>query len=262
MNTAMSSSDLLVDGNTKSSTNKHRPAASVYWCFTLNNYTDSEVSELRKWLCLACLDYRAQSEVGVQGTPHLQGFIKLKKPGRPMETNPNKRIHWEKARNIKASMSYCAKADTADGLIIIEPDVASPSKAWELDLIEFVTSNSTYTRWYYSTAPDTTWNIIKYIKQKMPHVTIISEHNAADDAPTKRRHCLIIVDPPNIPNTYHTIKSLHRDFKHIVVFSKYCPKADALNNEPILITNILVEECVESMLNLQAEEDPTIQHNT
>jgi hypothetical protein len=61
-------------GNTSLSPPK-RVSPSAYWGFTLNNWTQAEVDELiskvvhdNRWYCMG-------SEIGEQGTPHIQGYI-------------------------------------------------------------------------------------------------------------------------------------------------------------------------------------------
>jgi len=48
------------------------------WCFTLNNYTDQEVNDLKDWLTSHTDYHIVHYEVGKQGTPHLQGYFRLK----------------------------------------------------------------------------------------------------------------------------------------------------------------------------------------
>jgi len=48
------------------------------WCFTLNNYTDKEVNDLKDWLTSHADYHIVHYEVGKQGTPHLQGYFRLK----------------------------------------------------------------------------------------------------------------------------------------------------------------------------------------
>lgn len=261
-NPDMSSHGLVVDGNTKSSTTSKRIAASLFWCLTLNNYTTEEVDQLQKWLCLHCLDYIVQSEVGVQtGTPHLQGFIKLSKPGRPMETNPNKRIHWEKARNIKASMSYCAKAETHDGLIRLTPKRTIPDSDWELDLIKFFREgpNPSIIRWYWSPVPNPEWRIIDYLKQEFPHTLVLSK----DFNPTNTNidtNIIILNNPNNRPQTYQLLVSLSRGTT-LIIFSSYEPNTSLFPKLPILVTNTAVEECVDDCVKMLAGVDLTTLHS-
>lgn len=91
------------------------------WCFTLNNYSESEYeflsSEFRnkseKYF------YIVGKEVGESGTPHLQGYIALKdksKKFRPLPTFAVKReegknaMHFERARgNREQNYKYCSK---------------------------------------------------------------------------------------------------------------------------------------------------------
>lgn len=97
------------NGNTNHSRQRVR-----HFCFTLNNYTEAEITNL----CHALSEgyYVFQKETGKNGTPHLQGFVSYKNP-RTINgmKRINRRIHWEAARNINAAKDYCWKEDTADG---------------------------------------------------------------------------------------------------------------------------------------------------
>ena len=51
------------------------------WCFTLNNYVEAELESTRKSLSDSTKVRQAifGKEKGKSGTPHLQGYISLKK---------------------------------------------------------------------------------------------------------------------------------------------------------------------------------------
>lgn len=118
-----------------------RTTASCYWCFTLNNYNNYNILELKKEIEIKCLDWRVQSEVGENGTPHLQGFIRSNKPIRPMEAFTCKAIHWEKARSKEHARDYCSKPDSSTGDIvwdkIPELKLCEPY-GWQLDIINII----------------------------------------------------------------------------------------------------------------------------
>lgn len=82
------------------------------WCFTLNNWTDAEKEFLRGFTDVTYLCF--QEEVAPQTlTPHLQGYIRFKKPVRLawLKRNVLVRAHWEKAKgNDAQNKEYCAKA--------------------------------------------------------------------------------------------------------------------------------------------------------
>jgi len=48
------------------------------WCFTLNNYQTAEVNDLKDFLNSHTEYHLVHYEVGKQGTPHLQGYFRLK----------------------------------------------------------------------------------------------------------------------------------------------------------------------------------------
>lgn len=96
--------------------NTRRVPSSKKWCFTWNNYdSGSDGSDGSISLILKNLDpndkYVIGEEIGENGTPHLQGFIKFAKKCRPLEMGIfSKAIHWEKARGSEEdNWIYCTK---------------------------------------------------------------------------------------------------------------------------------------------------------
>jgi len=104
------------DGNTNSSPPILKTDKKVRsYCFTLNNYTDDDVAHLTHQFTPSSA-YMFQKEVGQNGTPHLQGFVQWKN-GRSFDSMKklHDKAHWEVCRNVKASIAYCSKNDTATG---------------------------------------------------------------------------------------------------------------------------------------------------
>lgn len=86
---------------------------SKNWCFTLNNYTEDDVSRLKN---LVSTNSRISyiifgKEVAETGTPHLQGFVSCKVKTRLINikdilgSNP----HLQPAKKVIASITYCKK---------------------------------------------------------------------------------------------------------------------------------------------------------
>lgn len=97
--------------SSKSSTrvgNSKQLSPSKHWCFTLNNYTEKDYNELLNDSSIEKLVIA--KEVGESGTPHLQGHLYFYNKCRPKSHGfCEDRIHWEKPRNIEASIKYCMK---------------------------------------------------------------------------------------------------------------------------------------------------------
>lgn len=108
-----------MNGNTVShSSSSKRPNACYRWCFTLNNYEDGDILELRLKLNRLCKHYVFQEETGEQGTRHLQGSISLIKKERLSTLKEwDNRIHWEATRNAKCADAYACKEETRTGEI-------------------------------------------------------------------------------------------------------------------------------------------------
>lgn len=82
------------------------------WCFTLNNYTETELEYFRSIVPTysICKFGIIGKEIGENGTPHLQGYIEFKQKKRPKSVFGNDRIHWEKAKgNRQQNIEYCSK---------------------------------------------------------------------------------------------------------------------------------------------------------
>lgn len=78
------------------------------WCITINNYTDHDVNALKS------LNYKylvIGFEVGLQGTPHIQGYVTMKSPI-TFQSLHNKipKAHLEVAKgNAESNRKYCTK---------------------------------------------------------------------------------------------------------------------------------------------------------
>lgn len=92
-----------------------------HWCFTLNNYTKSDIDELCSKL--SDCEYVFQEETGESGTPHLQGYVNFPSKVRPKGMFSNKGIHWEKSRCWESSIAYCCKEETRTGKIFHNIDL-------------------------------------------------------------------------------------------------------------------------------------------
>lgn len=79
------------------------------WCYTLNNWTESEFSQLKNY---ECQYHIIGKEKGENGTEHLQGYITFKQSHRIKSLKKlNSRIHWEPAIAREQAINYCMKDD-------------------------------------------------------------------------------------------------------------------------------------------------------
>ncbi|HHZ82357.1 MAG TPA: hypothetical protein EYN64_06535, partial [Flavobacteriales bacterium] len=100
-------------GNTISPLSKKvfQISPAIRWCFTLNNYSEDNISSIITNIKTNCKFAIVGEEVGESGTPHLQGYIEFKKKARPKGIFCEG-IHWEKAKgNRQVNIDYCSKED-------------------------------------------------------------------------------------------------------------------------------------------------------
>lgn len=88
---------------------------SKKWFFTWNNY-DETCFNLLDDLSIKCSILVYQTEVGKEGTKHIQGCLNLQEKARGSSLGLPKEVHWEKCKDLHASCLYCTKSDTFDGI--------------------------------------------------------------------------------------------------------------------------------------------------
>jgi len=98
------------------------------WCFTLNNYTNEDISSIVPIIQHSC-DYAIiGKEIGETGTPHLQGYLEFKTKCRPKSKFNLDKIHWEKCKGNRAqNTDYCSK----DNNVIFTLGLPKPVKVIE-----------------------------------------------------------------------------------------------------------------------------------
>lgn len=138
-NSANSAKGDLGNTGTKSPPKK-QIAAAKHWLFVLNNYDENDISAISAKLRDVAQVAIFGAEVGEQGTPHLQGYVKFKIKCRPRSHGLTERIHWgdEKGRPCKGSqadnVAYCSK----EGKVLFSLGLPKPLKLLaESDMYEY-----------------------------------------------------------------------------------------------------------------------------
>ena len=128
---------------------------ALRWCFTFNNYSEEEYSSIVLILQANCSKWIIGKEVGENGTPHLQGFLRFKKKQRPLgvfkfTTN----IHWERTKGTdNENVSYCSKEGNFEGYGIPKPiKIINPDYFWEQEILKIIETepDDRTIYWYWS----------------------------------------------------------------------------------------------------------------
>lgn len=138
----MSSSNSSGGGNTKTPPVKQISPA-IRWSFTLNNWSKDDLDTISSIISKNCKMAIIGSEVGEQGTPHLQGYLEFKTKSRPKSVFTNDKIHWEKSKgNMDDNIRYCSK----EGNVIFSKGCPKPIKVitnlypWQKDIENIILS--------------------------------------------------------------------------------------------------------------------------
>lgn len=109
-NSAMSA---IGEGNTKPLPCKRKKQVnpSKRWCFTLNNWTEDQLSAIVRECDEYCKVAIIGAEVGESGTPHLQGYVEFKVKQRPLSKMKGAAgAHWEVSKGSRIdNYEYCTK---------------------------------------------------------------------------------------------------------------------------------------------------------
>ena len=141
-----------IEGNTKTSI-----STAIKWCFTFNNYTDSDLEILQTQIPHECRYAIFGKEVGEHGTPHLQGYIEFNTKHRPLEIFKFKSIHWEKALGTKSqNVAYCSKGGdiwSFPATIPIKTIDSNNFYEWEREIIDKINEppDDRTINWYFGT---------------------------------------------------------------------------------------------------------------
>lgn len=96
------------DGNTSS--RQSRGTYAKHWCFTWNNYRESDLDPISLYFRASAVKYVYQEERGESGTPHLQGYVEFRTKKRmvTLKRALGQSPHWERCRSPKHSIDYCS----------------------------------------------------------------------------------------------------------------------------------------------------------
>lgn len=130
-------------GNTK--LNPKRASSGKRWCFTWNNYKQSDIDLLINFFKNGSNKYIIGEEIGEdKKTPHLQGYVHFESRCRPLELKDlPKKIHWEKCKGTEEeNINYCSK----DGKYHTNLKVKKPLKIlkedqlydWQKEIVDIV----------------------------------------------------------------------------------------------------------------------------
>lgn len=244
-------------GNTKSS------PRCRFWFFTWNNYPENFYDTLTQGFG-GCQKYVFQSEIGKNGTPHIQGTVGFKN-ARSLESlkKINNTIHWEKCKSAAAD-KYCSKNDTftgkrySYGLEEVDPPEIETFRPWQASLFEelSVPADKRTVLWYVDTtgaAGKTTFckhicrirNDALYVCGKANDM----KHAVAAHINDKKKVKILFIDLVRSSEgrvSYEGIESLKNGIffsgkyesamvvfpcPHVVIFANFEPNLDSLSSD-------------------------------
>lgn len=239
------------------------------WCFTLNNWTNDELSQLAQGFEKLGAKCIIGSEVGEEGTPHLQGYCEFQNQASFSTLKKlSPRAHWEKARGSRAqNVTYCSKESVIHTTLplprrhqLLARYDQTVWREWQTDVLEAVQQapDDRTVHWYWETNGNAGKSYLaKYLVLK--YNAIIATGKTSDIAnqvkmwmdanPDELGPKLVIIDVPRIGgNTvnYHAIEQLKNgmlysgkyeggicifDSPHVLVFANSPPYAYSLSTD-------------------------------
>lgn len=248
-------------GNTESNSSK-RSSPCIKYVFTLNNYTEEELEMVPKVLDTLG-NYVFGQEIGEQGTPHLQGWLRLKTKMRITQLKSIKgleRFHWEQQRGTDAqAIQYCLKDNKYHSNIPVKKflpprplKIISELYPWQKELEDIVKHDaderSVYWIW------ETKGNVgkstfCKYLCHKY-NATYIDEGKKSDliniiyNIENIDETSIIVIDVPRNNGNNVSYKAIEQIKNGIICNTKYETGMKLFNSPHIIIfSNYFPETC-------------------
>lgn len=124
---------------------KKQRAPKHFWSFTWNNWSEEERRTVHQILLHECVWFVYQEEIGEQGTPHLQGTIKLKDKKRLTALKKfHSKISWRETNSVSAQVAYCTKIESRSGeqyvhgISIPKQVKTHEPRGWQLKVMEII----------------------------------------------------------------------------------------------------------------------------
>lgn len=127
------------------------------WCFTFNNYKNSDIIVLKD-LFQNHLYIFGEEKAPTTGTPHLQGFVQFKTKVRPLSVIPYKTINWEAAKGtLEQNYIYCSKegefhTNIEQNINKVRQVVVAEMYGWQTAIVDLILRKpeERIVHWYWS----------------------------------------------------------------------------------------------------------------
>lgn len=253
-------------GNTNPTAKSNRVSQSKYWCFTFNNFTESDRTDIINHFDKIGARYIIGIERGENNLVlHLQGYVEVDKKMRWSEFKLSNKIHWEPRKGSQEdNLKYCSK----DGNFVIKGmKIKKPLKVlrddqlygWQKEIIEIVKQDPDdriiYWIWDRKGLSGKT-TFCKYLSIKYDAINLEGKKNdilycaalfETDlyvwDLERSMEDYISYAALEKIKNGYfmcqkYESKPIHRNSPHIIVFANFAPEISKLSLDRWMIYNL------------------------
>jgi len=229
--------------------------------FVWNNFKKDELDNIKIVLIKLCKRYIWGEEIGESGTPHLQGFMDLKKKMRITELKKYFPLfHFGECRNEPALIEYCQK----DGCNIQSFGFPKPIKTlsldqlydWELKILELLKTepDGRKVNWYYETKGNfgkSSFCKYLHIKHnclviqggKLADIMNIIFNTNMDNVQS------IVIDVPRVNKNKVSYASLECILNGMITNTKYETGTKVFNPPHVIIFSNYAPDCDEDILS-------------